>query len=65
VTNLFDEVKHVLSSVEPELRREQADVVVFLEMMRETLQNEDHFGAGHFAAQTWHLERLRREPVGV
>ncbi|MGQ0719438.1 MAG: hypothetical protein ACT4NP_19415 [Pseudonocardiales bacterium] len=64
MTNLLDEVEHIVSGVQPELRREQNNVIVVLpEAVRETLQDEDHLGAGHFAAQTWHLERLCGESV--
>lgn len=63
MADLLDEVEHVFSSVQPELRREQDNVVVLSETVCETLQDEDRLGAGHFAAQPWHLERLRREPV--
>ncbi len=62
MTNLLDEVEHVVSSVQPALRREQDNVVVLPETVRETLQDEDCLDAGHFAAQTWHLAGMRSRP---
>lgn len=49
VTNLLDEVEHVVSGVQPELRREQDNVVVLPETVRETLQDEDRLSAGRSA----------------
>jgi hypothetical protein len=51
VANLLDEVEHVLSSMQPELRREQDNVSIVLpEAVRQALQDKDRLGAGHFAA---------------